>query len=57
VFCLHVQQEPPEELDRIQMYHRPLSGLGVIFDGEADPAVMEIHQAVIGDGDAVRVPS
>ena len=52
----HVQQQPPDELQRRQR-HDPLPvAMGIVLVTEADHAVLEVEQAGIADRHAMRVP-
>jgi hypothetical protein len=54
-FRQYVEQETPEKFDSIQTHNPRLSLLSVVLHREADPAIVECHQAVIGDGNSVSV--
>jgi hypothetical protein len=51
----HVQQQPPHELERRQR-HDPLSvPMGIVLITEADLTVLEVEQAGVADGHAMRI--
>ena len=51
----HVQQEAAQELDGIKRHELGAGVVGVIFPLEADSAVFERAQAMVGNGDAMGV--
>ena len=51
----HVQQKAAEELDRVQGERLGPAAIGIILRGEADSAVCERLQTVVGNGNAMRV--
>jgi len=50
-----VQEEAIEELEGWQTHGLALIGVGAIAPGEANAAVLEGEQALVGDGDALHV--
>jgi hypothetical protein len=52
-----VQREPAHEFQRVQGHLLEPATVGVAFPGEANPIVLEFYQAVIAQGDQLRVPS
>ena len=53
----HVEQEAANELDRIEGHGLGAGVIGVVFPVEADAAVFQSAQPVVGDGDAMSVAS
>jgi hypothetical protein len=51
----HMQQEAAAELVHSESHRALLIAVAIIFPTKGDLTVFEIEQAVIGDGDAVRV--
>jgi hypothetical protein len=52
-----VEQEAAQELDRVQRHEFGAGAMGVIFPLETNVTVFERAQAVVGNGNAVRVAS
>src|SRR5438876_105416 len=51
----HVEQEAAEELIDVEVHDLPTVAVGVVPPAEVDAAVGDRAEAVVGDGDAVRV--
>ena len=50
-----MEQEPPDELDRIEG-HQPLTvAMGIVFPPKGHPSVLEREEAPIRDGHAVCI--
>lgn len=63
VTCLHeslgkdVKKEPPDELMNRYGYGSFLTGILIVTGEESDPVVAYLHEAMVGDGNLVRVES
>ena len=51
----HMQQEAANELLLLQAHHLQARIVAVILPIEADLAILEVDQTMIGDGDPVRI--
>ena len=51
----HMQQESPNELHSFQGHLLALSRGGVVFEGEGDLAMVNSHDALVGNGDAMGI--
>ena len=51
-----MQAEPPEKLQAVQCHFLFLCAIGIILIGKTDSILANVQDAVVGDGNAVRVP-
>ena len=51
----HVKQEAADELRRIELHHALCGFMAVVFPAERDVSISDIDQAIVRDGDAMRV--
>ena len=51
----HVKQEAANELRRIELHHTLYGFVAVVFPAERDVSISDIDQAIVRDGDAMRV--
>ena len=52
----HVKEEAADEFVSIERHRLVLAVMAIIFPAKRDLAVIDIEQAIVGDGDTVRVP-
>jgi hypothetical protein len=52
---LHVKQEAANELRRIELHHALCGFMAIVFPAERDVSISDIDQAIVRDGDAMRV--
>jgi len=50
-----MEEEPAQELCRVQRHDALLVPVGIVFPAEGDAFSVETEQAVIGDGDAMGI--
>jgi hypothetical protein len=51
----HVKEEATDEFVSTERHRLVLIAIAIILPAKRNPAVIDIKQAVVGDGDAVRV--
>jgi hypothetical protein len=52
----NVKQEPTDEFVGTERHRLVTVAIAIILPAKRNPAVIDIEQAIVGDGDAVRVP-
>lgn len=56
-FGKDVEEEPSDELIRRYGYGSFLTGIFIVTGEESDPVVAYLHEAMVGDGNLVRIES
>ncbi len=56
-FGEHVQEEASKKLDCVERQEFLLAAIGVVLDAKCDFAIGKVHNAVVGNGNAVGVVS
>lgn len=51
----HVKQEVADEFRRVEPHHALCGFMAVVFPAERDVSISDVDQAIVRDGDAMRV--